>query len=494
MNYKIRPDRAEWYGSLTPEGSPAYLRIAAALRSAIEKGRFLPGDRLPSCRQLARDFGVHRHTAMASMNELRAQGWIESRERSRYVVSGDLPDKYLSSKQYGVAADSSPIRLPFAHPIAIDSAADQTVNYSVDLSTGRPDVRLFPLPEFRSCINDSLRSANVALMGYGDPRGTARLRQALSDHLRSVRGITGREIFVTNSAVEGIYLLAHLFLKRGDAAGIESIGFGPAVDAIRSTGADTVPIPVGPAGLDPDVLEKQLSRKTIRLLYLTPLHQYPTTVTLGIENRKRIYALARKHEFAIIEDDYDHAYHYASQPLEPMAAIDPNNLVMYVSSFSKTLFPSIRVGFMALPDYVSRALQKLRRSINRQSNAIIQEAVGRWMEEGGLQRHLRKTRRIYGRRRDVLCDALDELRAAGLNFEYSKPGGGMTVWVNTRSNAGSLMRAANSREVRLTPDAVSYCAPHLECSHVRLGFAARDEGELRAGAALFGDLVRSTGG
>lgn len=468
-----------------------YLQIAGSLRAAIEQGRFLRGDRLPSCRQLAADFDVHRHTVMAAMNELRAQGWIESRDRSRFVVAGELPDKFLSSKQYDVAADTSPVRLPFAHEVDAGATAGHANDYTVDLSTGKPDVRLFPLAEFRSCINDSLRSADVGLMGYGDPRGTARLRQAIADHLRNVRGITGREIFVTNSAVEGIYLLAHLFLGRGDTAAVESIGFAPAVDALRSTGADILPIPVGPTGLDPAALEKALTTTEIRLLYLTPLHQYPTTVTLGIENRKRIYALARQYGFAIIEDDYDHEYHYASQPLEPMAAVDPNGLVMYVSSFSKTLFPALRVGFMALPDYVSSALQGLRRRINRQSNAIIQEAVGRWMEEGGLQRHLRKTRRVYARRRDVLCNALEQLRAGGLRLDYNKPAGGMTMWINTHADVTELTRAAADMRVRLTPDAISCCAPHPERSHVRLGFAAHDENELRSGARLFAGLLGS---
>ncbi len=427
---------------------------------------------------------------MASMNELKAQGWIESRERSGYVVSGDLPDKYFTSLPYSAATDSRRIRLPVARECEFESASDQNTNYSIDLSTGRPDVRLFPIAELKSCIADSLRTTDQSWMGYGDPCGTTRLRQALSDHLRSARGIMGREIFVTNGSVEGIYLLAHLFLKPGSTAGIEGIGFRPAVDAIRSTGASILAVSVGPAGLDPDDLERKLFDTKIQLLYLTPLHQYPTTVTLGIENRKRIYALARKHQFAIIEDDYDHEYHYASQPLEPMAATDPCGLVMYVSSFSKMLFPAIRVGFMALPDYVSRGLQDLRRMINRQNNTIIQEAVGRWMEEGGLQRHLRKTRRIYARRRDVLCEALDRIRADNQRVDYCKPGGGMTIWLNADADSFSLGQAASAKGARLTPDARSYCEPHLERTHVRLGFATHNEDELRTAATLLGGLLR----
>jgi len=480
--------------SLSDNGGAAYLQIADGIRTAIQRGQLVPGEKLPSSRSVAEDLGVHRHTVMASLNELKAQGWITSRERSRYVVSSDLPDKYFSAIKYSAEPDGHHLRLPFAKKFDVGLVDDHDAEMSFKFSTGGPDVRLFPLDEFRTCVADSLRKPNDSLMGYGDPRGTPRLRSALSDYLRKVRGITDREIFVLNGSQEGTYLLSHLFLKDGDAAGIEAIGFPPAIEAIRSTGASIVPIRVTDAGLDPDDLERKVQETNIRLLYLTPLHQYPTTATLAIENRARIYALAKKHRFVIIEDDYDHEYHYASQPLAPMAANDPSGLVMYVSSFSKLLFPSIRVGFFAIPEYISRALLDLRKTINYQNNTIIQEAVGRWIEDGGLERHLRRTRRIYEHRRDELCDGIDELRADGFPLDYRRPDGGTTIWLNTHSDSNELTRLGASRGVRLTPDAVSYINPRVERTHLRLGFAAHNEDEIRYGTRLLGELLLSTTG
>lgn len=474
------------------EGGPAYLRIADGIRTAIQSGQLVPGEKLPSSRRLAQDLGVNRHTVMAALNELKAQGWINSRERSGNVVSLDLPDKYFSSKKYSAESTGKHVRLRFARKPDVGTVENDATEVSFNFSTGRPDVRLFPISEFRSCVADSLRKPNESLMGYGEPSGTPRLRDALSNYLRKARGITDRDIFVTNGSQEGIFLLSHLFLKDGDAAGIEAICYAPAVEAVRSTGAAIVPIRVTDSGLDPDDLENKVRETRIRLLYLTPLHQYPTTTTLAIENRARIYALARKHRFAIIEDDYDHEYHYASQPLAPMAANDPAGLVMYVSSFSKMMFPAVRVGYLAVPEYVSLALVNLRKIINRQNNTIIQEAVGRWIEQDGLERHLRRTRRIYHQRRDTLCDAIDDLRANGFALDYRRPDGGMAIWLNTHSDSSELTHLAAVRGVRLTADAVSYSKPRVALTHVRLGFASHNAEEIRYGAQFLGELLSRT--
>lgn len=480
--------------TLPQKAGPTYLRIADAIRTAIQRGQLIPGEKLPSCRNLAQDLEVHRHTVMASLNELKAQGWLDSRERRGYVVSAELPGKYFSSREYSAEQKGQFIRLRFARKPSFRSIKNPAPEISFNFSTGRPDVRLFPIAEFRACVADSLRKPNESLMSYGEPSGTPRLRSALSNYLRKARSITGREIFVSNGSVEGIYMLSHLFLKPGDTAGIEAIGFPPAIEAIRSTGATIKPIRVDDTGLDPDDLERKLQHTNIRLLYLTPLHQYPMTTTLAIEKRERIYALARKYRFAIIEDDYDHEYHYASQPLAPMAANDPAGLVMYVSSFSKVMFPAIRVGFLAIPEYVSNALGDLRKTINRQNNTIIQEAVGRWIEQGGLERHLRKTRKIYQHRRNVLCDAIDDLRNGGLAMDYRRPEGGMTIWLNTHSDSTELTRMAAASGVRLTPDAISYTNPRVESTHVRLGFAAHNADELRSGALLLGEFLSGARG
>ncbi|MGR8947901.1 MAG: MocR-like pyridoxine biosynthesis transcription factor PdxR [Gammaproteobacteria bacterium] len=489
-----RPDMQRLHFTLSDKGGAVYLQIADGIRSAIQNGQLVPGEKLPSCRNIAEDLGVHRNTVMTSLNELKAQGWITSHERSRYAVSSDLPDKYFSARKYFAEPKESNIRVTFARKPNVGLVDDHDVEMPFKFSTGGPDVRLFPLDEFRSCVADSLRKPNGSLMGYGDPRGTPRLRGALGDYLRKVRGLTDRDIFVLNGSQEGTYLLSHLFLKAGDAAAIEGIGFPPAIEAIRSTGASIVPIRVNESGLDPDDLERKLKKNNIRLLYLTPLHQYPTTVTLAIENRARIYALATKHRFVIIEDDYDHEYHYTSQPLAPMAANDPAGLVMYVSSFSKLLFPSIRVGFLGIPKYVTYALQDLRKTINYQNNTIIQEAVGRWIEGGGLERHLRKTRRVYGQRRDALCAAIDELRANGFALDYRRPDGGTTIWLNTHSDSNELTRLGAARGVRLTADAVSYINPRVERTHLRLGFAAHNEEEIRAGTKLLSEFLSSPTG
>lgn len=469
--------------TLSKGRQPKYRRLADGLRGAIREGQIKPGEVLPSSRELARRFRFNRHTVMNALSELAAEGWIESKEKIHYQVVSTLPSTFLKSQ--AVVQRSFPARelnYDFARAPRIGDYV-RNDRYRHAFPSGHPDPRLFPMAEFKSHVYDALNAKRVLL--YGDPAGESRLLEQISTYLRRVRNVSDRSIVVTNGSQEAIFLLAQLLVRPGDNVAVEGFGYPPALEALRFSGANLVPIRVDEDGLVVDDLEKQLKRRKIRLLYTTPLHQYPTTVTLSATRRLQLYELAYKHNILILEDDYDHEFHYSGQPVEPLASFDPGGLVLYVSTFSKILFPSARVGFMAVPRRIGDEIARLKRISSRQNESLLQETIARWMESGGFERHLRRMRRTYDERLRAMIDTLTEIKSDHPGISWTNPNGGMALWLNTGIDSEKLARRARENGVLVYPEA-NYLVEAGAGTHLRLGFSGQTPAENRAGLqALF---------
>ena len=422
----------DFYLSIPRDSRPSYLRIADGLRQAIQSGRLKPGERLPSCRRLAVMLGVHRHTVTSAADELVAEGWLKGGERRAHRVAAVLPSEFFTSRT-GQAAPRSLKTLRWRlvrEPGALKGGVAVARQHRYTFAGGVPDLRLFPYDEFRACVAQALRGTSSGLGGYGDPAGHPEFIQRLSLYLRRVRALTGRRILVTHGSQEGMFLVAQLLLRPGDKVAVDELGFPPAWDAFRAAGAELVPVKLDASGMVPEALGVVLGKGSVRLIYLTSHHQYPTTVTLPVDRRQRIYELASRNAVPIIEDDYDHEFHFRSQPIAPLASNDPCELVIYTSTLSKIMFPSMRLGFLAVPDADYQPLVNLRAIMTRQNNIFLQDAVARWIDSGGFERHLRRMRRVYQERRDALVDALSAGRGAGLPLDWGVPDGGMALWLN----------------------------------------------------------------
>ncbi|MGD8574971.1 MAG: PLP-dependent aminotransferase family protein, partial [Gammaproteobacteria bacterium] len=334
--------------SVPDDERPIYLRIAEGLRAAIQADRLRPGDRLPSTRALAAKLGVNRHTVGAAMDELVAEGWLEARERRSHRVSAVLPSQFFKpAAEGGPSTLERRIQWRIARRAAVFECGpppEKADSFRYLFESGRPDLRLFPYDEFRACLAESLRDSPASRTGYASPAGHEAFVERLKDYLSHMRAITSREIIVTHGTQEGVFLVAQLLVRAGDRIAVEELGYGAAWDAFRAAGGELVPIRVDENGMDPDSLEAALDRHEIRLIYLTPHHQYPTTATLCPGRRMRIYELASRHQIPIFEDDYDHEFHYRCQPIAPLASNDPSELVIYASTLSKIMFPSMRIG------------------------------------------------------------------------------------------------------------------------------------------------------
>ena len=483
----------EFQLSIPRDNRPHYLRIAEGLRQAIQSGRLKRGERLPSCRRLAVMLGVHRHTVTAAADELVAEGWLKGGARRAHRVAAVLPSEYFRART-GQAEPRCLKTLKWRlvrQAGGIKTTAGAARDHRYVFAGGVPDLRLFPYDEFRTCMSQALRNAATGLGGYGDPAGHPEFIERLSLYLRRVRALTGRRILVTHGSQEGTFLTAQLLLRPGDKVAVDELGFPPAWDAFRAAGADLVPVRLDGHGMVPEALEAALSEEPVRLIYLTAHHQHPTTVTLPAARRLSIYELASRKGIPILEDDYDHEFHFRSHPIAPLASSDPCELVIYTSTLSKIMFPSMRLGFLAVPEAIYQPLVNLRAVMTRQNNIFLQDAVARWIDNGGFERHLRRMRRAYQERRDALVDALSAGRSAGLPLDWSVPDGGMALWLDCGVDSDAAAREASARKVLVTPESNFRFAGARTGTHLRLGYASQTHQEIRAGTALLLDAIAS---
>lgn len=468
-----------------------YLRIADAIRQAILDGRARPGEYLPSSRALGDSLRAHRQTVMDALGELVAEGWLVAEPRRGYRVSTSLPDRFThaSPPQAPVRPDSHAMRWNIVRDFRLSaSLPTPRIRHSF---RSHPDLRLFPFDEFRSCIAESLRRSPARCFGYGDPAGHAALVNELESYLRRVRALTGRRLVVTNGSQDALFLAAQVLVAPGDVVAMETPGYPSAEAAFRCAGATIARVRVDGEGVDPSAFEAAAKKQRLRLLYLTPLHQFPTTVTLSVSRRFEIYEVAARHGVGIIEDDYDHEFHYKSQPLAPLASHDPAGLVIYASSFSKVLFPSARIGVLAVPEALYEPLRGLRRVATNQSDFLMQDALARWMRSGGFERHLRKMRRVYEERRDVMSDLLAAEKERGRDLRWTRPDGGMAMWVRFPTDAARLSVEATRLGVH-APTANEFAGARSRSNFLRLGFSMQTPTELKSGVALLMQAADAT--
>lgn len=460
---------------------PLYAQIVDGLVTEIRAGRLTSGDRLPGTRTLANHLGVHRNTVIAAFDELVAEGWLRTHAGSSTRVAEELPAEVARSSRRPSQGENHK-RLPFslaARSFSPERVPDAPGPGVLLLAGGLPDVRLIPDVALARAHRRALRKGGVALLSYGDTAGHPQLRAALADMLSATRAMSlgAEDLVVTRGAQMAMYLAARVLIEPGDVVAVEAWGYPPAWDVLRAAGAQLVPVPVDGEGLDTQALARLAARRDLRAVYVTPHHQFPTLVTLAAARRLELLELARRHRFAIIEDDYDHEVHYQGSPVLPLAHMDVHGCVVYVGTLSKVLAPGLRLGFMvAAPQVIERALS-WRRIIDRQGDLTTEAAVAELFEDGEVQRHIGRVRRIYASRRDVLLDAV--ARHLPDAFEITLPRGGMALWA--RAIAGDDTDAWSARALErgvAVSSASRYWLGRGREHGFRLGFAALDEREL----------------
>ncbi|HEX3480074.1 MAG TPA: PLP-dependent aminotransferase family protein [Kofleriaceae bacterium] len=413
----------EFHRDLDPAApQPLFVQLVRAITDDITGGRLTPGQRLPGSRTLARSLGVHRNTVLAAYSELAAEGWIVTRVAQATVVADTPPS--LAPPRAAVSGAAGYDLPALADPHAPSRYPPGTLI----LARAAPDVRLLPARELAAAYRRVLLRHGSSLLFYGDAQGHPRLREALATMLAETRGIAARRetVLVTRGSQMAIDVIARMLVGPGDRVAVEAIGHPLVWAALRRAGAELVPVPVDRDGLDVAALARALAVRPIRALHVTPHHQFPTTAVMPAARRRELLALARTHRFAIIEDDYDHEFHFEARPVSPLASADQAGVVIYVGTLSKILAPGLRLGFVVAPPPVIERLVAVRVGMDLQGDQAIECAVADLFEDGEVQRHVRRMRQIYHARRDALVTALRRELAGAVDAEV--PAGGMALW------------------------------------------------------------------
>jgi GntR family transcriptional regulator / MocR family aminotransferase len=450
---------------------PVYQQIVQALIHDIQRGRLLPGTFLPSSRELAATLGVNRKTIVIAYDDLIAQGWLAPDGTRGTIVSSSLQD---------LAPRPAPIPQPDGETSApefkIRPAADPLpgfVESTLTFDDGAPDARLFSPDVLSRAYRTALRQAvRGNLLGYGDPRGSPILRATIANMLMTHRGLVANadNICITRGSQMAIFLTARILVRPGETVLVEALSYAPAWQAFRAAGATVVGARLDDNGLDVADVERLCRKHKVRALYLTPHHQFPTTVSLTPQRRLRLLDLASQFGFAIIEDDYDHEFHFEQQPLLPMASYAPRRTV-YIGSMSKLLLPGLRIGYVAASPDVVRMMANETVIVDRQGNAPTELAVAELIDSGELQRHSRKALQVYLKRRNAFAELLRQ-NFGGL-VDFKVPDGGLAFWITFRDAAvlDAIESGVPGGAVRFLPSRSFAIAP-FDQRGLRLGYAS----------------------
>ncbi|MGW4059469.1 MocR-like pyridoxine biosynthesis transcription factor PdxR [Amycolatopsis sp. NPDC004747] len=388
------------------------VRIYRQLRDAVLDGRLRAGERLPPTRELARRLAVSRNTVAVAYDRLTADGFLTGRVGAGTYVSAELP----APKPRRAPSERGP--RPKAVWRSLPSPAAATPEPVFDFRVGIPDATLFPLDTWRRLLARELRDA-AGFAHYAEPGGHPGLRAAIARHVgvsRSVRA-GADDVLVTQGAQQALDLLCRVLLEPGDRVAVEEPGYRMAKLLFASHGAEVVGVPVDGEGLDVAALPPGT-----KLVYVTPSHQFPLGTAMSLARRTALLAWAGRTGAVVVEDDYDSEFRFSDRPLEPLQSLDRDGRVAYVGSFSKTLLPMLRLGFLIAPASLRDALHHARQLSGWHGDLPAQAALAGFVDDGLFARHLRRATKVYADRHERITTALDRIFAGRLRVVPSAAG------------------------------------------------------------------------
>ncbi|MBC7970077.1 MAG: PLP-dependent aminotransferase family protein [Verrucomicrobia bacterium] len=390
--------------------TPLHQQLYDELRQAILTGRLLPRQKLPSTRTIAQSLGISRTTATQSYDRLQSEGYLETTVGSGTYVCAQLPDDLMQSISVPTLGRSQPLTVPLSRygatlaqtPFTLQSEPELPISFRY----GRPALTAFPLKLWRKLLSRRCCAEPSWLDYTTDFQGYLPLRQAIAHYLCRSRAVQCQpeQIVLTNGTQQGLDLILRLLIEAGDAIAIENPGYLSARRIFQSHGAKLIPIPVDASGL----VVEQLVHPAIRLVYVTPSHQFPTGVTLSLPRRLELLTWAQQSGALILEDDYDSEYRYGDRPIPALQGLDQAQSVLYLGTFSKVLFPALRIGYLVLPHNLVTLFAQAKWLHDRQLPTLEQQVLTDFIAEGYLESHIRKMRSRYDCCRQVLVQELKD--------------------------------------------------------------------------------------
>ncbi|HMN30813.1 MAG TPA: PLP-dependent aminotransferase family protein [Caldilineaceae bacterium] len=472
-----------------------YQQLYNNLRTAILTRRLGPGTKLPATRQLASELGLARNTVVSAFEQLFAEGYLDSRTGDGTYVSHAVPDERLTVSARSATGRAAGHKANPALAQATIAVAGARLGVWSEDSTPqpfRPDMLAldhFPVDIWARLASRRWRNPGIELLGYGDPAGYPPLRAAVAAYLGASRGVrcTADQVLITTGAQLGLDLAIRTLLNPGDQVWVENPGYRGMRGALIALGAAMVPVPVDQEGIQ--VEEGIALAPTARAVYVTPSHQYPTGAVLSLARRLALLEWAQRTGAWIIEDDYDSEYRYTGRPLSSLQGLDSAERVIYIGTFSKVLFPALRLGYLVLPAGLVEPFKRTRALCDRQAATVDQAVLTDFIEEGHFARHIRRMRQLYADRQTTLVRALHRLAPGWLEVENVEAGLHIVGWLPPGVDdheVGRLMAAAGLETQLVSRDALTALAR----GGLLLGFAGLTHEQIEWGVAQLVPVLR----
>ncbi|HEY2015114.1 MAG TPA: PLP-dependent aminotransferase family protein [Bryobacteraceae bacterium] len=475
-------------GPLSRDKEPLFRQVYGGMRQAILSGALGAGERLPSTRDLAEQLGISRTVVVLAYEHLLAEGFIAGRGGSGTYVSDGLAENAAPGKRrlarlrlsrFGNAVTETE---PMA---AVERPLPRPVAPRYNFIYGRSDLETFPFAMWRRMLLRQARKGSTRQFDYGSALGNADLRAAICAHLRRSRAVVcdPSEVIVVNGSQQALDLVIRVLVDPGDPVAIEDPHYDGISEALRVAGARLRPVPVDREGLDPARLPDDA-----RMVFVTPSHQFPTGAILSLDRRLALLRWARRRNAVIVEDDYDGEFHYEGRPLESLQGLDREGRIVYIGTFSRTVFPALRIGYLIAPASLVAAFTAAKWLSDLHSASLEQQTLAEFITGGMYERHLRRLRRRNTARRAALLEAVEKYLGDRVELTGEGAGAQVVLWPRKRVTEQALVAAAAERGVGIYGIAHCFLRKPSRPGFL-LGYARLTEREIREGIRLLGEVL-----
>ncbi|WP_414578897.1 PLP-dependent aminotransferase family protein [Anabaena sp. CCY 9402-a] len=472
---------------------PLHRQIYEELRQAILSGRFTPGQKLPSTRSLAQLLGVSRATVTQSYDLLLSEGYLETIVGSGTFVCRQLPDELLHAVPAlsKLSPANSSIRLSAYGASLNDNAFLRLpeAELEISFSYGRPAFDHFPIDLWRKLISRHCHASQEVLDYTAYSLGYQPLREAIASYLSRSRAVncSAEQIMIVGGSQQGLDLITRLLIDRGDWIAVENPGYLGARRAFLAQGAKLFPVSVDQSGLIVNELKAGVI-PNIKLLYVTPSHQFPTGAVLSLPRRLELLAWAQKLGVMIIEDDYDSEYRYGERPIPALQGLDQGNSIIYLGTFSKVLFPALRLGYLVLPENLVHVFSRAKWLADRQCSLLEQYVLTDFITEGHLERHIRRMRSLYNQRRQTLVQSLSTHFGDRIEIMGENAGMHLMVKINTKIHDDEIVKRAALANVGIGGAYPQYLKDSPGSEFI-FGYAELNEQEIQEGVRRLAEVI-----
>lgn len=436
-----------------PPRMPAHRRVYESIRRAIANEHLTPGTRLPSTRSLAQDLDLSRNTLLAAFEQLHEEGYVVSQVGSGTRVADTLPESFLvldeAQAQVSQEAAKRPAILSRRGTMAA-GPVDQPSHEVQPFTPGEDDFSAFPTQLWRRLLNRQWRDPQPAYLDYGHAGGHLPLRRAIANYLRMSRtvNLTVEQVLITSGTQQSIDLCARMLTDVDDRVWVESPCYWGARRVLEVNGLDLHPVPVDDEGMAPGNRD---FRRPPRLIYTTPSHQYPKGVVMSYGRRRLLLDYAASRGAWILEDDYDSEFRFEGRPLSSLQGMDQNGCVLYMGTFSKVMYPGIKLGYIVVPPDLADGFKRGLYELQRPGQVVIQAALAEFIEEGHFSTHIRRLRQIYKERRRLLQKALAPVATVGARLPPAGSGLHLVVELPAHCDDVRVAELAAEQGLRVYP-------------------------------------------